>query len=351
MRRVQYSIEATAPEAATDDVVRLGRHLPDYSVARFEKLYLRNPLGAVTLYLVRDEHGAPVGMGAVFPSRLVVGGDIVGGGVAGDFSIEPEHRGFGPAIQLASTLLGAAESTMPFVYSTPNEASRRIVERVGYRDLGPLTQFVKLLSVEIAVAHLTRRARLARVVARLADPVLRLASRERRHRRPSHLSASYPPAFDERFEPVLETSHARSAVSGERTVETLNWKFELPRDPARTSGYALLAISAADGIAAYAVSSVRNNIRHVADIGFAREDALDTLLAELALEARRERLDGIAVRYLGPEGALTASLRSFGFLARKDTLRLMVHADPETSVGILMLDASRWTFFAADMDL
>lgn len=351
MRRVRYSIEAAAPATAADDVIRLGRHLPDYSVGRFEKLYLRNPLGAVRLYLVRDEDGAPVGMGAVFPARLVVDGETVAGGIAGDFSIEPEHRGFGPAIQLARTRLNAAASTMPFVYSTPNEASRRIVERVGYRDLGPLTQFVKLLSVEIAVAHLTRRARLARVVARLADPALRLASRERWHRRPPHLGASYPAAFDGRFEPLLETGHARSAVSGERTVEALNWKFELPRDPALTSGYSLLAISASDEIVAYAVSSVRNNIRHVADIGFTRRDALGTLLAELALDARRERLDGIAVRYFGPEGTLTASLRSFGFFARKDTLRLMVHADPETSIGALLLDASQWTFFAADMDL
>lgn len=351
MSKARYSIELSAPEASRDDVLRLGEYLPEYSVARFRKLYLDNPLGPPALCLARDESGRSVGMGAIFPTRLVVGGETVSGGIAGDFSIEPDHRGFGPALQLERALLDASAESLSFVYGTPNEASQQIIKRVGYHDLGRLTQFVKLLSIEIAIAHFTRRTRLSRVVARVADPLLLLISRERRHRRPSHLAASYPPSFDRRFAPLLESRFASGIVSGERTVESLNWKFELPSDLPGSAAYSLVAISAGHEIVAYAVSSVRNNIRHIADIGFASEEALDALLAQIAVDARRERISGIAVRYFGAEGKLTAGLRSFGFIGRHDTLRLMVHADPETTFGALLLDASHWTFLAGDMDL
>lgn len=350
--RPVYSSEAVLPDEHREDVLRLGANLPGYDDRRFEKYYSHNPLGPPVLVLARDsESNVAIGMGALFPTRVVVNGEPVLAGISGDFAIDPAHRGLGPALQLARSLVVAAPTAgFEFVYGTPNEASQAIIRRVGYHDLGRLSQYVKLLRSAVAVRRYTKRPRLARLVGHVADPLLALASSERRYRLPEGLEIVKPIAFDERFASLIRTRTGNGSVTGERSADLLNWKFGLSVATASTTSFSLIAVSRDDEIVAYAAYSTRNDIRHVADIAYSDDETLSALLAELVRDARRARESGLSMRYFGPESALTMQLRTFGFIERPDALRLMVYVDDSSPLAESLIDPANWTFMAADMD-
>src|SRR5215213_4134625 len=340
-----------AGDASLDrqDILRLAGNLPGSPGAeRFEKYYDRSPFGPPAVFLAREPaSGQAVGMAALLPSRLRVLGEPVAAAISGDFAIDPDHRGLGPALALQrASLKSLAERGMVCAYGCPNPLSEPIVKRVGFVEVGALTRFVKVLRGRLLIDLYVRNPGLARALsassALTADPVLRALSRERRGRH-SGLTFERPAAFDERFDDVWEDTWSRHAITGERSADVLNWKYEL--DTGSPSPYSIFAAVEGGGrVAGYVVYQVKGGVRHVFDIAcLESRAAIDALLAGFVVDARREGALGIAFLCLGSLGLLGKRLRSFGFIPRLEDKRLRVYL-PEMHADVDPLQPDNWYF-------
>ncbi|MBN1529453.1 MAG: GNAT family N-acetyltransferase [Thermoleophilaceae bacterium] len=345
-------VAAGDPRGDREEILRLAGHLPDSPGAeRFAKYYDRSPYGPPSVVLAREPGSdRAVGMAALMPTRLRVGGQPVPAAISGDFSIDPEYRGFGPALALQrASLKTLPERGWMCAFGCPNELSEPIVKRVGFEETGPLTRYVKVLRTQLLVGAYVRRPRLRRMLSAAghvtADPVLRAVSRERRGR----LALERPAMFDERFAEVFEATARAHALTGERSAEVLNWKYEL--DTGRPSPYSILAAVEGDGrVAGYVVYRVKDGVWHLFDLAtLGPTQAIDALLSGVVGAARQEGALGVGLLCLGSLGPLGRRLRSFGFLPRVEDKRLRVYL-PERPAGADPLRPDNWYFVMGDDD-
>jgi len=320
--------------------------------ARYAKYFEDSPLGPPQLFLARDSQSDTfVGMASIFPTQLRVFGELVPAAVAGEFAVDDGHRGLGPAIPLQRAAVNAlGDNGLACAYGYPNEHSEPITRRVGYADLGKLTRYVKVLRSRVLVEQYGR-GRVAAGVGRVAlDPLLSVFSRERLIRRPGDLRVERPAGFDERFSGVWSSLWQQGTITSERSVELLNWKYEMGREGGI---YRTLALIGPDEqVAAYAVYRERNGIRHVIDIVFQPDrKILDSLLAELIRDARKQGLAALSLIHLGVQGLLTERLRAFGFLRRTEDSSLHVFVPGESDLERALVEAGNWNFLNADADV
>jgi Acetyltransferase (GNAT) domain len=319
--------------------------------ARYAKYFEDSPLGPPHFWLAHDSQSDSfVGMSAIFPTQLRVFGELVPAAVAGEFAVDDGHRGLGPAVPLQRAAVNAlGEYGLACAFGYPNEHSEPITRRVGYKDLGRLTRYVKVLRSQILVEQYDR-GRVAAGVGRVAlDPLLSVFSRERLQRRRG-FRVERPSAFDDRFSGIWETTWRQGTITSERNPELLNWKYEMGQEGGIYRAFALVGPD--DQVAGYAVYRERNGIRHIIDIVFQpSQDVLDALLAELIRDARRQGAIAISLIHLGVQGLLTQRVRAFGFVRRTEESSLHVYVPGESELEQALVEAGNWNFLNADADV
>ena len=352
MRRRQrsgYMLSASDPPISKQELLELARGLPDYSEARYEKYYRRNPLGEPLLAVVRESDGGrAVGMATLFPVRLRLGAESVPGAIAGDFVIEPAHRSLGPALSLQRYLLSAlSDARLEFVLAVPNELAEPVFLRIGYETLGPRVRFVKILRSR-RVLSMRLPESLAGPLSWLADLFLIGGSRLLFRTRTGHFSVEHPARFDERFETVWLEAEQCDDKLVERSAAVLNWKYEQDAPPAGRR-FRIFALVRAGSIAAYAVYERRDGVMHIFEALWL-EGAARALFAELARFARSED-SLIGFSCFAPSAGLSKTLRRCGFVQRRLDGKLLLHvADGADHAGALR-DPGAWYFQQGDLDL
>jgi hypothetical protein len=353
----RYVISEADVRADKDEIIDLTfRVLPDSpGQSRYRKYYESNPNGQPFVLLARErETGRLVGMATLFPAPLRVRGESMPAAISADFAIDPEHRGFGPALALQrAAVTSLAGNGLVCTYGAPNPFSEPVVTRVGFAEVGTLTRFLKVLRTRLAVDLFVRRRPLAAALSALSrvtvDPLLPLVFRERRGRA-NGLAVERPAMFDERFRGLWDETGRRYAISGERSPELLNWKYEL--GGASPSDFRIFAVAEPGGqVAGYIVHRTKEDVRHIFDIA-CRDSraAVDTLLGEFLADSRRERAAGVTCLYAGSDQVLVPRLRSFGFLSRQEDKRLRVCLAQGVEPELDLLDMGNWHFLIGDDD-
>jgi hypothetical protein len=355
----RYAIVAGDVQSHRDEVIALlqGNFERVPAADRYAKYYEGNPRGHAHFFLARDrETGAAVGLSALFATRLWVGGEPVPAALSGDFVVDEGHRGFGPALALQRALTGTlAECGFACAYGTPNDDSEPVIARAGYAEAARVTRHVKVLRAGHVIERRVPNRALARVASRasvVADPLLRITSRERRRGRHAGLEVVRPALFDERFAAVWEATRRVAGVTPERTAELLNWRYDVDGE-GDAGPHGILALADAGGaIAGYAVHRARNGVREIVDVAHVPEpEVLDGLLAEVVREARAAGDSAVYLQHAGASDGLGERLRALGFRPGRETKRLRVYARRDVDHPIDLEDGSNWHFLAGDSDL
>jgi hypothetical protein len=353
----RYSIVSGDPEADKPELLAIAARNrggpPERFERRFAKYYENNPLGPPSVFLARDRQSDRlVGMTALFPTALRVGGQLLPAAVGGDFAVDAEHRGFGPAVALQrATTSVLAERKLRCAYGSPNRFSEPVVGRAGYADVGRFTRFVKLLTARPVVDRYTRRPRLARLASGAAGPVLSVVSRERLHRRSARFSVDQPAVFDDRFLNLWEIARDHQGATGERSADLLNWRYERTGPAAARGDYSVFALLEGRDVAGYVVYRLDDDSRLVYDIVHLPDRAvLDALLSEFILDARHSGAAMIDLGYVGPGDLLSRRLRAFGFVQRTGRNGLRVYVDGDAPFGVDLLSRDNWYVLTGDTD-
>lgn len=344
-----YKIIRADIKKHSDDIISLKkRNLPeDTGEAAYRWSYEDSPYGpAECLIAVEESSNRTVGAVAVFPRKIYVEGEAFCGGIAGDFSVDKEHRVFGPALKLQKEITsGTGANLTSFIYGIPNEASQTVFRRVGYTDLGAYNRYIKILK-----ANYKSNKQLFNIkrFGKLVDFGLKISSRETGYKRPPYLSIECPGYFNGLFDVFWNNTLNQFHNIGERNSRFLNWRYV--ESPARDYKIFTLVKDGKD-IAGYVVYYILDNMCHIADLMFVRDEGiLESLLSEFIIFMRGQDIGSIDIRYFG-SNFVVEHLKRFNFYLHKEaTVRFFIFIRKSKPSKNDLLKEDNWHFLEGDTD-
>lgn len=314
---MKYEAKSRPASEAQADVLRLwGQRQGGGDDALFRWGYLTNPIGVAECFLlsaIDAEKSTVVGSVAASARRVDVDGRTLSAALLGDFLVDKSHRTFFPALVLQKAVLAWGRKQRDLLYGFPNELSKPLIKKLGFRELAHLHRHVLVLRHGSYIAARVKNRALGRILAVPVDAARRFVypGIDRRSRR--GLVLERVDAFDERFDRLFRERAFRHLAMGHRDRKLLEWRFfERPNEPC-----SVVAIRAADSrdLRAYAVLSVKNDVAHVRDLlGIDVESMMDVLVcASRAL--RRQGCASISYLCAAPP-ELAEHLASIGFRVR-----------------------------------
>jgi hypothetical protein len=276
----------------------------------YESAPLGEPLTLILACSAADEAAAqPVGVATAGRRRFVQSGRTLDAGVLVDLAVLPAHRTLGPALRLQKSMIESGLQRADVLYGFPNPKAAPVFQRAGYRKLGAMTRYVKVLRPSV---YLRRRfagliaAPLGVVADLLAGARFAIAAFRAPRLQWAPLSAAPLPEHDG-HEGIPD-----GLLRGERNARFWQWRFDTPGEPVEQ-----VRTGDAGGSAAWIVQR-RETILHVVDC-CPRLLLSSAAAAWRALfrDARRKGYSSVAFECLAPAGFRTV-LASLGFAVRGD---------------------------------
>ncbi len=193
--------------------------------ARLAWLYQENPSGPARSWFLCDERGTAVGVTSLFPRAVWLGETSGVCGQVGDFGIDAGFRSLGPAIMLQrSTFEPVTKGDFAFCYDCPpHERGMAMFYRLGLRASCQMKVYTKPLRTERQLKRLLGSTT-GRMAARVANPLLRLASKRRSG--PGALEFSlHTGNFGSEFSDLDSAAQSSGVIRNRRSAEDLNWRF------------------------------------------------------------------------------------------------------------------------------
>lgn len=208
------------------DLLKRNRQRPDeFHEKRYDWLYLQNPLGQATAWIIWDEeNNKPVGFTGVFPRKMLVESKEIICWNCGDFSIDRAYRTLGIAVKLRKAAKDHIDKgNIPFLYAHPNEKMVHIHLRAGHKKLAKMTRF----ALPIRSGKYLENFVLGKFASRLIDPVISRLLRFKFQAKSNYANFSKQEMqFTDEHEEISRNSGDDSPVMGLRDVEYLKWKYQ-----------------------------------------------------------------------------------------------------------------------------
>ena len=288
----------------------------DAAQAKYRHYYLDNPAGIGMCLLLHELAGnKAVGAQGLIPRTFYAGQRRFSAATLADFVVAPGHRSLGPALKLMRSCIALSQDRFDFVYGTPNEKSRAILNRAGIHPLGALTRYTKLLRSESYLSERVPRWMVS-PVATVADAAIASTDFVRDVLFGSHFRWSEPTTFSAEFEKVWQGRQA-DIVSSERSPTTLRWRYSTakPESPWHFS----LAADRTDTPIGYVIWRQVNEIAMIDDFFCSNmEESVRALLQSFVVHARRFRVHKVSLEFLGPP-SISAALVACGFAPRNQS--------------------------------
>lgn len=341
---MNYTITPCDPANARQAILDLWqRNLPEASADRYPWLY---ESGLATGLVLRSGGGEPIGAAGLMRRDFLAFGQPLKAGQAIDLNVDPAHRTVGPALRLQRAVVEMMHSGgLKMAYAFPNQRSEPVLRRIGYRPLGDLERWVKILSSRAVFRRWGWPNWISRSVALFADPLLSSTRVGRRDPLEPTIRVAEVESFDDRFDRLWHRSASCFSILGRRDSAYLTWRFSsCPNQHYRT-----LTMAGPDNeLVGYAVFGRRNEVMHLADLLVAEPKFLDRLLTEFLTLAHREGVDTAVMLYFGSP-AVHEALRRFGFWQRPSGRKALVYVRDQA----LAEDTTRpesWHLTGADID-
>lgn len=351
--RPAYEVREVDPLSVADEVARIwgdNLSLPIDAHARFDWVYrlAPEPPERVTVLSARRSEAVAkvVGTAGVARRRFQIGSRLVGASQLVDLAVDAEHRSVGPALSLVRATRGAALGTRDFAYCFPNAKARGLFRRVGYRELGPVTRFARVLAHRGYLERLVPSRTLARVAGAALDAGARLRRMPQRLVALSRFELRFESLPDQRLDRLWERARCDYDVVSWRGARLLRWRFfECAANDVRL---ATLCFRGQRGsLLAYAVVERVGEVAHVRDF-FGHESAIGPLFDLLIPSLRASGASSVSLMFLGSRRT-ERLLQQRGFSAReRERILFFDSASPDLAGELGRRE--RWHVTDADDD-
>lgn len=327
----------------------LMRNLPQISEKRFQWLYLENPVSPATCLLVQNDRSKEiVGCASLFPRMMKVKGKEMLAGIAGDFAINKEMRGY-LGIRLQRELIAYSKREFDFLYGFPNKLSESVQLKSGYKNVGKITRIAKLLK-----ANQKLKGKYNPFIAKIVSPpinhFLKHFSPERKMKGETKFREEYPSFFDHRFDELWERVCGKFQIIGCRNSNYLNWKYT--QNPGIKYKTFSLTDNEKRNILGYVVYYIQDKICFIVDLLSIRGPEIwDSLLGHFLLYLRKiKKANSVSSIFLGKQKTLK-DFRNFRFYERAEEHSFIVYFDRSSSLSQEFIDPEKWYIFEGDRDI
>ena len=302
------------------------RNLPGASSSRFGWLY---ESGRAEAFLLGEPRF--IGSTGCLSRRFALNGEMVEGGAAIDLNVDESQRSVGPAMTLARAVTQAADQNgLTCLYGLPIPRAAAVLKRCGYRQIGAVSNWTKLLRSEFKLRDVLRSQFAAKLAAPFVDAAMRWKSSSG-SRLPADVVAESPTEFDQRFDKLWQRASRRRGVIGERTADFLRWRFSKCPD----LEYEIFTLSRRGELLGYVVSYRDEDSVCISDL-LADEGSTELLLSEFTRLARRRQASAIRMSCFAPP-EFYRQLQSAGFSRRQDSTAVLVRTSAELGVWYLTM--------------
>lgn len=282
--------------------------------AKFDWFYLDCPFGEPLVRMLHHgDEPMPVGVATAARRQMHCNGRTLRAGVLVDLAVLSEHRALGPALMLQGSLLQDGDTHFDLLYGFPNRKAVPAFKRAGYRHLGDIVRFARVLRHARYLGD-----RLPGWLAAPAGPLLDAARRMLDRWRccgAGRLDARWSDAADPRFDALWARSPHVAGLSSAHDSAFARWRFDA--SPLDATEYLLLSDQADGELRAWFACQVCDRVLHVRD--FWSDDAasgVGHVYVHALLEAARRRgHDAVSVEYAAAPEKLSGWLAA-GFVER-----------------------------------
>jgi len=310
--------------------------------------YLQAPLDKVKCWLATiDESNVTVGSSTIFPRNFLLNGKLTHVATLGDFHIDGTHRGFGPALKLQKSIIEKnRRSDLQFIYGVPTKVAMPVLKRIGYRELGRFTQFMKPLKISSLPKKYLPFFLKFSMLTNIVDSLICFIAKENRYRKKFDYLVETPDFFDERFDFFWDKASKQFNIVEERNSKFLNWRY---KDSPIRDYKTFCILESPTNILGFIVYFIINNIYYIVDVIYMHEDdILNVLLAEFFLFARKNNMGGIVIRYFGND-YFEKKLKEFNFRSRKkDEIKIIIYNFNNSFEQSYLFDKNNWHFLMGD---
>ena len=281
---------------AVRDLFEIVYHL-NLPKEHFDWKYHRNPAGKAIISLAEIQ-GRIVGLYALWPTRLSLGGEVVMGGQAVDAMTHPDYRRQGIFVATAEkciTLAVAAGYEVAYAFPDPQSFQGQ-VQKLGYSHVGEIPRW-KLNLADGAVSG----QRLGGLMGSLGFGTAGSPNRdgvEIRKKKPK----------EEEWMRVAEVSAAELICGLERSVEWFRWRF----DPASQIGYQWFTAYRDGAPKAWAVFGVKKWGQPLIDVTGTDSGAMEAVVSEATRHAKKAGVKRL--RAFTNDGSASGALKSCGYV-------------------------------------
>lgn len=312
--------------------------------ATYDWKYRVNPQGETIAYVASNSADALVACSMFMPWQFAVGGAPVRACQWTDLYIEPEYRGQSIAdLTLQGALEQSRQAGSPICFAFPNAYSVPLHRKNNGTHIGGLVRYTRPLDVEYLVRRRISNPALAKTIAAVVNPGMRLMHRRR-------LSDDYEiervaecgAEFDELWRRHL-AAHADWIMSW-KDAAYLNWKYvDAPGDHRR-----LYAVRQDGRLEGFVVLESTADVGNIVDLLGISGEVVEELIAFALATFRSEKKQSAAFTAL--EGnAYFETFKSLGFVQRPCPGNLFAYFDESCSQ--VPRDASKWFVTFGDSDL
>jgi len=318
---------------------------------RFSWMYENNPAGPAMCHLaVERETDSVIGAAGLFPRWVLINGKPKRAGVVGDFVIDKYHRGFGPALALDKATTSQSErENFEILYGFPNELSRPVLLRGGWKILGSTARLTKpLRSFSHAKKHIDIPI-LTGPASKCIDLIMKLSSKEMYRRRSEDYLFQNLNTFDRRFDELWAKASGQFPIIGVRDSSYLTWRFQ--HHPEKCYLISILMRKQSDEILGYIIYYKDGERSQIEDLFFLEEgEILDCLIFEFLACQRKERIDFITFNYLGAP-RMAKKFMEYGFFLRGDDYPVLVYAPSNSAFLSDVLEVGKCHLACGDRDI
>lgn len=327
---MKYKIKRANLKKDKQEIIALWRrNFADSVDERYAWLYEANPYGPALCWLAKDiNNQSVIGSTALFPRKVIIERRPYSAWIAGDFSVDKEHRAFGPALQLQKKALSeSCTNKFNLIYGFPNKHSEPIQLRAGYRVAANILSLTRPLRSNYFFSRYIKSPFPLKLASKFSDIALACASRETYSHHTKRYSIETPSHFDERFDTFWQKVQYQFPVISDRSSSYLNWRYK----QAPHKSYRIFTLVTTDNsqILGYIVYNIRDNTTYIDDlITIQFNKLMDILLSTFISLQRQSNIQSISI-HLVENRFLLQKLRKYNFFIRGKIGSLIYYSSPD----------------------
>jgi len=331
-------------KASEEEYGKVVRFLLDISAqSRFSQTwftwkYINNPVGPSHIYFAEDtETDSLAGIYCLIGWNLICGNKLVHCAQSVDTMIHPRYRGQGIVEKLSEFMFEDLKKTgVKALCGFPNEKFYPITLKIGWKGLGSMENYVKLLSAKMLPEKF--RKYFPRFIRDGFDGLLHLCDR----------ILSFCCGHDYSLQETVTFEGVENATFSywdanrtNRSPDYLNWRYMQKPE----SRYRIYCLEKARKKMCWLVSNDRDNESHILDIIPVQQDAIMPALLLFSMAMRKEGKECIRLCCYGQIGKHAAKA---GFIFRERTQQIIFYKIDKH--GPFNVDRNHWHFMYGDLD-